>query len=413
MTSVTAVRGRTPVQLLRDRMFGPFVIGKILSSCGNWMEQIAAAVLMFELTGSAFMVGLVSVVQFAGPLVLALWTGALTDRRDRRRLLMAARAISAAAVAVLAVLILARGVDGFGGSPVLLVCVAAVGVGHALSLPAMQALTPGLVPDEDLEQALAFGSVAPSIARTVGPALGAGLLVLGGPGLTFAVAAGTHAVFVLILALIRARPQRRESGRPSAFGGLRYLFDTRAAAVLIAAVALLGFGADPVITLSPSLADQLGGGTQLVGLFASMFGVGSVLVVVLFRQLRRLLTLRMVGMAGSVIAAVGLVLVAVIPTAEGAAAGFLINGAGFMMAIVALNTRIQRRVPDQLRGRVMALWGVAFLGSRPLAAPINGAIADLGSVTVAMLTAAAMVLVAVIFARARYGDGVERPSSLP
>jgi MFS family permease len=398
VTAEPAARGRTAPALLRDRNFGPFLVGKIISSCGVWIGQIAAAVLMFELTRSAFMVGAVSMMLFAGPLLLALWTGTLVDRRDRRRLLMAGRAISGAAVGVLAVLLVSHGVS----PQAVLVTAAVMGIGHAVSLPAMQALTPALVPDEDLEQALAFGSVAPSIARTVGPALGAGLLVLGGPALAFAVAALSHWFFVLVLVWVRARPQRREAGRPSMLGGLRYLVADRTTALLLIAVAMMGFGADPVITLTPSLADRLGGGSELVGLFASVFGAGAVLVVVFFRRLRGLLTLRLVGVAGYLVVTVGLVVAAVVPTVPGATAAFLINGAGFMMATVALTTRIQRRVPDELRGRVMALWGVAFLGSRPIAAPVNGAVADLVSVQVALLAAAAVVAVAAGLARARY-----------
>lgn len=397
-------KGRGSAALLRDRTFGPFVIGKLVSSCGIWIEQIAAAVLMFNLTRSAFMVGAVSAALFAGPLLLALGTGALTDRRDRRRLLMAGRVFSAAAVGTLGVLIAVHGPDGFGGPPVLLVSAATMGVGHALSAPAMQALTPGLVPDEDLEQALALSAVAPSVARMVGPAVGAGLLVLGGPALAFLVAAGAHALFVLVLVRVRARPQRREAGRLGVLGGVRYLLRDRTAGMLIVAIALMGFGADPVITLTPSLADQLGGGSELVGLLATMFGAGAVLVVLVFGRLRGRLSLRQVGVSGYLIVGAGLVVAALIPSAVGAAAGFLINGTGFLLATVALNTRIQRRIPDELRGRVMALWGVAFLGSRPIAAPVNGAIADLTSLSAALLTAAAVVLGASLLARVRYGD---------
>src|SRR5690606_5103317 len=133
MASVTAPRRRTAWQLLFDRNFGPFTAGKILSSCGNWVQQVAAAVFMFELTHSALMVGTVGAVQFAGPLVLALWTGALTDRHDRRKLLMVGRLVSGMSAGLLPVLILMFGMDAFGGPVVLLLAAAAMGVGHAIS----------------------------------------------------------------------------------------------------------------------------------------------------------------------------------------------------------------------------------------------------------------------------------------
>lgn len=411
MASVTAPRRRTAWQLLFDRNFGPFTAGKILSSCGNWVQQVAAAVFMFELTHSALMVGTVGAVQFAGPLVLALWTGALTDRHDRRKLLMVGRLVSGMSAGLLPVLILMFGMDAFGGPVVLLLAAAAMGVGHAISLPAMQALTPGLVPDDDLEQALALGSAAPSIARTVGPALGAGLLLLGGPVLAFGVAALTHWVFIAALAMIAARLQEREAARPGVWGGLHYLIGTRAAGLMVLGIALLNFGADPVVTLTPTLADELGGGTQLVGLFASVFGAGAVLVIVLFRQIRRALALRMVAVTGFFAVAIGLLMVALLPSSVGAMLGFLLAGIGFMLATVALNSRIQRRVPDHLRGRVMALWGVAFLGSRPIVAPLSGAIADLSSVSVALLVAAAVVLASAPLAGVRYQGQQGAPPS--
>lgn len=398
MMSWSERRSRRPLELLWDRAFGPFVVGRVLSSCGSWIQQIAAAVLMFELTRSALLVGAVSVVLFGGPLVLALWTGALTDLLDRRKLLMVGRGLSTTAAGALATLLLVRGVDEFGGPAVLLVGAGVMGIGHSLSAPAMQALTPGLVANEDLEQALAYASVAPSIARTVGPALGGGLLLLGGPGLAFAAAAAMHAILVAVLAMIRVkRPQRRVSGRPGIFGGIRYVLANRTVGLVLVAIALLGFGVDPVITLTPPLAAEMGG-DELVGLFASAFGVGALIAVLVFQRLRTWLSLRRTGVVGYLVVALGLVIVGAFGSVAGVVAGFLVAGWGFMIATVTNNTRIQRGVPDELRGRVMALWGVAFLGSRPIAAPINGAIADATSVTIAMFAAAAVVLTAVLLA---------------
>jgi MFS family permease len=403
-TTDVAGRSRSASALLRDRNFGPFFCGRVLSSCGIWAGNVAAAVLMFELTRSAFMVGTVSMAQFLGPLVLAVWAGALTDRVDRRKLLMAGRAISGGAVGTLGLLLAVRGVDGFGGPPVLLAAVLVLGVGFALSSPAGHALVPALVPEEELEQALALNSAGPSIARTVGPALGASLLVLGGPALAFAVAAASQVIFVAVLLYIRARPSPRPKDRPRLLGGLRYLVADRNAGLLVLGVAALGVGADPVVTLTPPLADRLGGGSELVGVLASSFGVGAVALTILLHPLRRRVSLRMTGVSGFWVLAAGLIIGAFSVNAVVAAAGLLVAGAGFMMATVALNTRIQRRVPDELRGRVMALWSVAFLGSRPIAALLNGSVADLVSIRAAFLTAALITLVASLLARVRYGS---------
>lgn len=412
MSSPQQALGRSAAALLRDRIFGPFLVGKMLSSTGIWIENIAAAVLMYQLTESAFMVGAVSMMQFAGPLVLSIWTGALTDRVDRRRLLIVARLISGLAVGTLAGVLAVFGED-FGGPPVLLACVCLVGVGHAISVPSMQALVPSLVPAEDLEPALALNSAGPGIARTIGPVAGAALLLLGGPALAFAVSALSQLAFAMILAVMRVRTKQRSDKRPSLLGGLRYVVEQRAPGLLILAIALAGFGMDPVITLTPALADRLGGGEQLVGFFATTFGVGAVVATFLFRRLRRALSLRLVGVGGFWVLAGGLVVVAAAPLTSTVAIGFFIAGAGFIFATVSANARIQTRVPDELRGRVMALWGVAFLGSRPFAAAVNGSVADHVSLSVALLVAAAIVLAASLLVRVRFEPITDPTGALP
>jgi MFS family permease len=383
-------------------MFGGFLGGKLISTFGMWVQNIAAAVLMFDLTASNLMVGAVSAAQFAPMLLFSLWAGALTDRLDRRRLLIAGRVLSGIAASLLGALLTLQGRDGFGGSAVLLVAVFIAGTGWAVSNPAMQALVPALVPRQDLEQALALNAMAPSLGRTVGPALGAGLLLLGGPALAFVVAGPAHLAFALILVAIRPRSQARSASRVRVLGGLRYLREDRKAAMLVLGGAALSFGADPVMTLTPALAAQIGGSDETVAVLATAFGVGAVGAVLALRPLRRAVTLRMLGMYGFWTLAVGLLGVALAPDVVTAVAGFVVAGTGFMLATVALNTRIQRRVPDELRGRVMALWGLAFLGSRPIAALLDGFLADAVSLRAAILAAALITLVSSLFARVSY-----------
>lgn len=392
---------RTNLSLLRDRDYGPFYAGKVLSNSGVWMQNLAAAVLMYELTSSAFMVGMVSAFQFTPAFVLALPSGAMSDRFDRRRLLMVGRIISGVAITTLGVLVLAGGAATTRPA-VLLAAMLVAGIGWTLSQPAMMALVPNLVPEEDLEAALALSSSVPSIGRTAGPVIGAGLLVAGGPGLALLVAGGFHLVFAAMLTRVDVRDRVRGNGRAGLLGGLRYLItDDRCAGVLMLGVIMLGFGSDPAITLAPSLADDLGGGDGLVGVLVAMFGVGAVVLSVSFRRLRRHASLRAASMLGFVLLAAGLVIVASTSEIAVVQLGFLVQGAGFMLVMVALNTRLQQRVPELLRGRVMAVWGMAFLGLRPVAALVDGALADLVGVRSAMLLVAGVTLLGIVFARVR------------
>lgn len=402
--------------MLRDPTMGWFFTGKLASHCGIWIQNVVAAVLMYQITESAFMVGLVSVFQFLGPLVLSVWAGALSDRVDRRKVLIVGRLISITANLVLAALIGFWGLERFGGPIVLVAGVLVLGVGMAVSVPAMQAMVPSLVEKDQLEPAIALSSLTPSIGRMIGPVLGAGLLVLGGPALGFAVAAAVHLFFVAVLLTIRQlRPQERPKAKPKLLGGLRYLLDDRKTGALVLAVALLSVGGDSVLTLTPSKADALGGGGDYVGILASSFGAGAVLFLVLLGPLRMRTSLRNIGALGYSLLGIGLLGAALASSVPLTATALLVAGTGFMMGNVTLNTRIQKRVPDEIRGRVMAMWSVAFSGSRPLAALINGSVAEVASLTTAYVVGAALVLAALPLVRVRYispGTHEEPPSEL-
>lgn len=396
--------------LLRDRRFGPFFFGKLVSSLGIWVQNITAAILMFEITGSTFMVGAVSVTQFLGPLALSLWAGALTDRLDRRKLLIVGRAVSASAATVLATIVALAGPGGPSAFS-LLAGTFVLGLGLAISAPAMQAIVPALVEDRALEPALALNGVVANIARSVGPGLGAALLVWGEYSVGFAFAATAHWTFMLALFAVRPRQARQPGGTGRILDGLRYAARDRNTALFLLGVAALSFGVDPVITLTPALAEQLGGGEQMVGLLASSFGVGAVAVTLAIRPLRDLLNLRWLGVVGFGATALGLGTLGVARWVALGMVGFALAGAGFMLATTALNTRIQRRVPDDLRGRVMALWSVAFLGSRPVAAAVNGLIADWFSVAAAVFVGAALVGAAALTANRTYGSDSAKPAT--
>jgi MFS family permease len=395
-TSTHAPRG--PLGLLRDPVFGRYFSGKLVSAAGVWVQNIAAAIVMWDLTGSAVMVGAVSVTQFAGPLLLAPLTGTLTDIVDRRRLLMGSRMLSGAAAASVAV----AAVLGVLTPLVLLVAIGVMGVGYAMSSPSMQALVPALVPPQDLDQAIALNSVTGNLARAGGPALGAGIIVLGGPAMAFGLSALAHWTFVVLLIGLVPPTTLGGKGRGRILDGFRYLRQNPQMALLLVGVAALGFGTDPVVTLTPALAEQFGRGDGAVGVMGSVFGGGALLAAGVLRPLRQRFSLRVLGMAGFLALALGLLLIAASPVFEAALFGFAVTGSGFLMGTTALTTRIQRRVPDEIRGRVMALWTLAFLGCRPLAAGVNGLLADLVSVQAALVFGAAVGIGAIFLARVSF-----------
>lgn len=394
---------RSPMALVADGNFGPFFVGNLSSNIGTWFQQITAAIVVFEVTGSTFMVGLVGVAQFLPSLVLAPWTGAAADRFDRRRLLIGAQSTAAAAAAVLAIITLVVGLDGFPAAWPVLATAFVIGLANATATPAQQALVPALVPAADLDQAVALVSVTFNLARAVGPALGAAVLVAWGPGVAFSINALSYLPLVGGLLLIRARPLSRPP-RTSIWVGFRHLRTDPTLAVLLVGVMALGFGADPIITLTPALAHGLVDSTftnpdGLVGLLISAFGAGAMVAALLMVRVRSRWDHIAVATGGLGLLAAGMVGLALAPTAGLALISLGLAGMGFLFGTTSLTSAMHLRIPEELRGRIMALWGVAFLGSRPVAAFLDGTVADLVSPSAAAFVAATVVTICAVVVR--------------
>ncbi len=397
-SDVAAARG--PWRLLADPVFGPFFAGKLLSTAGIWIHNIVAAILAFELSGSAFVVGLVSVAQFGPQLLFAPLSGALADRGDRRRQLILGRLIAALGSGGLGVTLLVLGVDGMPGAWPVVLAALVVGVGFVVGGPAMNALIPSLVRPNELANAVALNSIPFTIARAGGPAIGALIAATTGPALAFGIAALTNLVFAVILVPlnIQARAARNDGDR-RVRAAFAYLRRDRGIALLLIGVGVIGVGADPVITLTPSLSAGFGAGSTLVGVFASSFGVGAGLAFVVLGRLRLWLGLPRLSVLGLGLLATGLLGAAASPTPGAVIVAFGIGGAGMTCSLTGLSTQLQARLPDALRGRVMALWSVSFLGSRPLAAAGNGALADATSANLTMVVVAAIVVAGAVTCR--------------
>lgn len=393
-------RPRNSFRLVVDRDYGPYFLGKLLANCGIWMQNIASASLVYQLTGSAFLVGLVSFAQFTPQLLFAPLSGAMADRGNPRRQLVLGRFVCLLGAACLAVWVWAA--DDLDGVPAWLVMAAALvaGVGFTVGGPAMQSLLPSLVRPGEVGRAVALDNLTFSVGRAVGPAAGGVVAATAGFAAAFAIAAVGHLVFLLAVSTLRVQPVPPADGATfSVSDGVRYLRTDPVVAVLILGVAAVGIGADPAITLAPSLSKSLGGGPEVVGLFASAFGVGAFVGFFVQAVLQRYLAHRRLAPLGLLLltaSSVGLVFVAgVVP----AAIAFAVGGAGMTFALTGFTTLLYERVPRPFIGRIMALWLVGFVGSRPLAAALSGGLADLASVEVALGTTAVVVLVVSWFCR--------------
>lgn len=395
---------RTRRELMRTPV-GAIATGKVLSTLAVWTTNVAGAILVFQLTGSALVVGLVSVLQFTPQLILTPLFGARADRSDRFAQLIVGTVVTALGSLLLVAWALQVGFSVERDAYVVVLAAGLVGTGFSIAGPAQSALLPSLVRRSELADALALSSLPIIVARSIGPAFGATLYLAAGATVTFSVALLLHVAFLTALGVLRRRVHLAPRDRsPSADrrvrAGIAYLRRSPRTLVQILGVGIIGVAVDPVTTLTPSLAAELGASSGFVGTLASAFGLGAAVGFVLLSRVRLRIGLMRLGAVGLAVMGTGMMLVALAPLPWLAVAGIATSGAGMTFALNSFTTLVQADVPDALRGRVMALWAMAFLGSRPVTALLTGTLTDLVGVRVALALSAAVVLAGAAATRA-------------
>ena len=388
---------RTRRQLLLTPV-GALSAGKVFSTLAVWTTNVAGAILVFELTASALIVGLVTVAQFTPQIALVPLSGARADRGDRFLQVMLGTAVTALGSVLLTVWALTVGYSEPRDAYVMIAAAALVGTGFAIAGPAHSALLPSLVRRSELADALALSSLPIIVARSIGPAIGAGLYLTYGAVGTFGFAAVLHLGFIGLLIDLRRRvvTAARSEGavRDSRIrAGIAYLRRSPRTVLQILGVGVIGVGTDPIVTLTPSLADELGMPSGFVGTLASSFGLGAALGFVVLSRARLRFGIHRLGAIGLALMGLGTLVSGLAPGPAVAVTGAVIAGSGMTFALNSFTTLVQQDVPDALRGRVMALWSLAFLGSRPVTAFVSGSATDLLGVRVSLVASALIILI--------------------
>ena len=385
-----------------DPVFGALFWGKIFSIVAVWTHGIVAAIVIYDVTGSALMVGLVGVAQFAPQLVLSPTSGKWADTGNPARQILLGRVFCFAGSGVIAAwLFVQPDLQGLSAAVPVLAGTLLVGVGFVIGGPAMQSIVPSLIRDGELSTAMALNSFPMTIGRIIGPAAGAYLVAHSGPAAAFAVSAVLHLIFTLMLLAVHfpARPERRVGADYRVRTAVRYVLGDRPLLLALVAVAIVGVASDSSITLTPSLADQLGGDARLVGTLSALFGVGAAVGMATLALMRGRMASARVSVVGLIGLGGGCAMLTAATTPALAMVGFVLTGLGFGWAMTGLSTVVQERAPEELRGRIMALWLVAFLGSRPIAAAVLGGTADLFGVLAAFGIAASLCVIAAVVCR--------------
>ena len=395
------------LRLLRHPNFGPYLVGNLLSNCGTWFQNLAQTLLVYRLTNSIFLVGVVNFAQFIGMFVLMPWSGSAADRFDRRRLLVVTQLAAVAVTGAMALL----SATGHATAAIVIALAVVLGLTTAFAIPALMALIPLLVDQADLGPAVALNSVSFTLARGIGPLLGALVVHELGISAAFGLNALSYVALIGALAIIHptaqaARPAQRARLRDT----MRLVRDDARLAALLAVVVAVSLTQDPVSTLTPGFAKQVFHHPDVyTGVLVGAFGVGAAVAGLLLatrtaHSVRRLpYTTGLMG-----IAMIGF---AVSPTLTVGSACLFLAGLGFLASNTTATTIVQLDVDDQQRGRVMALWSASFLGIRPFASLADGGLASAAGLRTATLIMAVPALVASVVGGMRVGR--RPPVSMP
>jgi MFS family permease len=363
-----------------------YFTGQLISLSGTWMQTVAAVWVVLTLTGSGVAVGLTTALQFLPMLLIGAWGGLLADRISKRRLLMTTQAL----MAIPAVGLFAVTATGVVAPWMVYLAVFAMGAVNAVDNPTRQSFVIEMVGPDRVVNAVSLNSVIVQAARIVGPAFAGILIATVGVVPCFALNALTFVAMILALwrmdpaRLHAAPPARREPGAIRA--GLRYVLDTPELLVPLALMALvgtLGFNFQVVLPLLAKFSFESGAMTYAA--LVSAMAVGSI-VGALVNGHRGRTGPRLIA-GGALAFGVAALLSAAMPSLVLEVPMLMLLGAAAVTFAAAINSTLQLAVSPEMRGRVMALYSVVFLGSTPIGGPLAGWLAQSYDPRIALLLA--------------------------
>jgi MFS family permease len=403
-TPVPARRG-TARAALSHRTFRIVFLGAFASNIGTWMQNVVLGAYAYDLTHSATFVGVIIFAQLGPTLVLPMFGGLLADKVDRKRFLI---------VLALEQLVFSLGVALVVLSPqpshvLLVVMVLLVGCGSAMFGPAYAAILPGLVGKEDLQGAISLNSAQMNASRVIGPVIGGVLYSLIGPAWVFAGNAATYLFVVAALMMVTLpvlpHPPRATSRWRELTAGITVARHDRVVGrclltvFLFSLLALAFIGQMPVVA-AHNLGIDLSKSPDY-GILYACFGVGALLGAIsigtVFAQTSKPMLVRMCLVGYSLCLVAFALERSPVPAYVNVAA----LGAFYFAFITALNTTLQARLPESVRGRVMALWMMGFGGTVGVGNLLIGPVVETVGITNVLLFGAGVALVLAWYADVR------------
>lgn len=359
----------------KHRNFRLFFTGQGISQIGNWLTLLAQSLLVYAITGSGVALGVLVGCQFLPVLLLGAWAGLVADRSDKRRLLILVQTLAMVQSFVLAALALAD------HPPVMAIYAVAVagGVATAFDNPARRAFVVEMVPESDVQNAVSLNTAMMTGARVFGPALAGLLVTTVGYSWCFAIDGISYIAVIYGLIIMRSDELRRPEVPPRSKGqvraGIRY---TRSVPelwltlIMMSIIGTLSFNFNVVLQLF--VKRTFSGSDASFTLLLSVISVGS-LISALVAARRRTSSVHQVAVAAAIFG-VALLAMAAAPTLWSSYVIGLLIGFTSIMFITVATAVIQLRTSPDMRGRVLALQSILFLGSTPIGGPLLGAVCE-------------------------------------
>jgi MFS family permease len=398
--ALAALNRRTFASLRRHRNYRLFFTGQVISVSGTWMQNVALAWLVVELTSSPIAVGALAFCRFIPFTIFGLVAGVVADRIDNRRLVIWTQAISMVLSALLAVLVLT------GKETLWLVYVIAVlgGIALVFDAPGRHALTFQMVGRDELPNAVALNTGLFNAARVVGPAVAGVLIAAFGVGICFAINTVTFLAVLAGLLLMRPEelvPVARTGEPPTMMRGIRDGFawalrspEIRLVLALVTVVSTVGFNFHVILPLLAS--DTLETGPEVFGILSACFGGGALVGALLSATLGRASWKALI--AGTAGFSTCLLALAPLSSVWPCAVLLALTGVCFTLWTSNAASLLQLRAPDHLRGRVVSLYLWAFAGLAPIGGLFAGWLCAVGGTQLSFAVAGATGLVMAAFA---------------
>ncbi len=385
---------------LRHADFRLLLAGTVFMSAGQWIQQVTLGWLVYDMSGSSVLLGVLNGVRLLPFLILAPPAGVAADRMDRRKLLMSTQALLLVTAVIMGILVMIGKAEVWH----LFVFTLITGMAWAFNHPVRQALVPSVVPRDCLAGAVTLSSTGSQFTKLIAPAIGGLLIVWFGAGGNFLVQGATYAGVFAMIYLMRVEPLPKQTVQSSGLAdlaeGLKYVASNRPILGLVLVSLVSKVFATPYQTLMPVLQkDVYGVGPEGLGLLMAAPGVGAVVATLLLTSVAGSMRHRGLFLMGS-LCLLGILLIAFSTTRSMDAALIALVGVGGSQTFfnVLSLTMLQLLVPDALRGRVISLYMLDH-GLTPAGALLAGvATAYVGApVTVAMMGLCVIALAVVVF----------------